>query len=60
MVVIQTRRRTSWLYPPLFAGLYLDELFTRLTFRVWPARVPAMPGALARHPVRQPDVQTQP
>ncbi len=26
------------LYPWLFAGLYLDELFTRLTFRVWPAR----------------------
>jgi len=29
------------LYPWLFAGLYLDELFTRLTFRVWPARKPA-------------------
>ena len=29
------------LYPWLFAGLYLDELFTRLTFRVWPARVPS-------------------
>jgi NAD(P)H-quinone oxidoreductase subunit 5 len=28
------------LYPWLFAGLYLDELFTRLTFRVWPARLP--------------------
>ncbi len=26
------------LYGPLFAGLYLDDLFTRLTFRVWPAR----------------------
>lgn len=33
------------LYPWLFAGLYLDELFTRLTFRLWPARVPATPGA---------------
>jgi len=31
------------LYPWLFAGLYLDELFTRLTFRVWPARVPVKP-----------------
>ncbi len=31
------------LYPWLFAGLYLDEIFTRLTFRVWPARVPAKP-----------------
>jgi NAD(P)H-quinone oxidoreductase subunit 5 len=27
------------LYPWLFAGLYLDELFTRLTFRLWPARL---------------------
>jgi NAD(P)H-quinone oxidoreductase subunit 5 len=26
------------LYPRLFAGLYLDDLFTRLTFRIWPAR----------------------
>jgi|JI10StandDraft_1071094.scaffolds.fasta_scaffold108255_2 NAD(P)H-quinone oxidoreductase subunit 5 len=26
------------LYRPLFAGLHLDELFTRLTFRIWPAR----------------------
>lgn len=33
------------LYPWLFAGLYLDELFTRLTFRVWPARLPAKPAA---------------
>ncbi|MBL8955797.1 MAG: NADH-quinone oxidoreductase subunit L [Myxococcaceae bacterium] len=29
------------LYPRLFAGLHLDELFTRLTFRVWPPRLPA-------------------
>jgi NAD(P)H-quinone oxidoreductase subunit 5 len=35
------------LYPWMFAGLYLDELFTRLTFRLWPARVPPTPGALA-------------
>jgi len=41
------------LYPTLFAGLYLDELFTRLTFRVWPARVPALPGTLAK-PALQP------
>jgi NAD(P)H-quinone oxidoreductase subunit 5 len=33
------------LYPWLFAGLYLDELFTRLTFRLWPARLPARPDA---------------
>jgi NAD(P)H-quinone oxidoreductase subunit 5 len=36
------------LYPWLFAGLYLDELFTRLTFRVWPARAPATHGTLAK------------
>jgi NAD(P)H-quinone oxidoreductase subunit 5 len=35
------------LYPWMFAGLYLDELFTRLTFRVWPARVQATTGELA-------------
>jgi NAD(P)H-quinone oxidoreductase subunit 5 len=28
------------LYPRLFAGLYLDERFTRLTFRVWPPKLP--------------------
>jgi NAD(P)H-quinone oxidoreductase subunit 5 len=33
------------LYPWLFAGLYLDEVFTRLTFRVWPARLPPNPAA---------------
>ncbi len=32
------------LYPWLFAGLYLDELFTRLTFRLWPARLPGARG----------------
>jgi NAD(P)H-quinone oxidoreductase subunit 5 len=47
-----------WLYPTLFAGLYLDELFTRLTFRLWPARVPAMPGTLDRPAATQPGVQT--
>lgn len=29
------------LYDWVYSGLYLDERFTRLTFRVWPARVPA-------------------
>lgn len=27
------------LYPWLYAGLYLDERFTRLTFRLWPPRL---------------------
>jgi NAD(P)H-quinone oxidoreductase subunit 5 len=35
------------LYPWLFSGLYLDELFTRLTFRLWPARLPARPATPA-------------
>jgi len=38
-------RLSRKLYPWLFAGLYLDEVFTRLTFRVWPARLPAKPAA---------------
>ena len=29
------------LYPWAYAGLYLDERFTRLTFRLWPVRLPA-------------------
>jgi NAD(P)H-quinone oxidoreductase subunit 5 len=32
-------RLARTLHPWLFAGLYLDELFTRLTFRVWPPRI---------------------
>lgn len=36
------------LYPACYAGFYLDEVFTRLTFKLWPPRpVPARP-ALAR------------
>jgi NAD(P)H-quinone oxidoreductase subunit 5 len=27
------------LYPWFYAGLYLDEWFTRMTFRIWPARL---------------------
>ena len=29
----------SRLYPWFYAGLYLDEWFTRLTFRIWPAKL---------------------
>jgi NAD(P)H-quinone oxidoreductase subunit 5 len=35
------------LQPHLFAGLYLDELFTRLTFRLWPPRRPPSPAPTA-------------
>lgn len=30
----------SRLYPWFYAGLYLDEWFTRMTFRMWPAKLP--------------------
>jgi NAD(P)H-quinone oxidoreductase subunit 5 len=29
------------LYPSLFAGFYLDQRITRVTFRAWPPRFPA-------------------
>lgn len=32
-------RVASGLYPWFYAGLYLDEWFTRITFRLWPARL---------------------
>lgn len=31
----------SRLYPWFYAGLYLDEWFTRMTFRIWPAKLSA-------------------
>jgi NAD(P)H-quinone oxidoreductase subunit 5 len=36
------------LQPHLFAGLYLDELFTRATFRLWPPRLQATQGSPRR------------
>lgn len=38
------------LAPRLFAGLYLDELFTRLTFRLWPPVLPKHKAAPQRLP----------
>ena len=32
------------LYPLAFAGFYLDEHFTRLTFRLWPVSAPQAPS----------------
>lgn len=38
---------SATLYPWAYAGFYLDERFTRLTFRIWPAQLPARkPGSL--------------
>ena len=36
------------LYPWLFAGLYLDHVFTRIAFRLWPVHMPATPGTLPK------------
>lgn len=46
------------LHPWLFSGLYLDELFTRLAFRVWPPRLPlpARPPERAGLPAPAPAV----
>lgn len=39
------------LYPLAFAGFYLDEHFTRLTFRLWPAHAPQpLSATLGDHP----------
>ncbi len=47
-----------WLYPRAFAGFYLDERFTRLTFRLWPAKLPsALPVSLT---LSQPDESLSP
>jgi NAD(P)H-quinone oxidoreductase subunit 5 len=47
-VVVSMRQpaaSASPLYDWIYAGLYLDERFTRLTFRLWPPRAP--PGSTA-------------
>ena len=41
--VLRWRAHWAWverLSVALFAGLYLDEWFTRMTLRIWPARLP--------------------
>ncbi|HYW49941.1 MAG TPA: NADH-quinone oxidoreductase subunit L [Gemmatimonadaceae bacterium] len=35
------------LYPACFAGFYLDEIWTRLTFRIWPPRSLPLPPGIA-------------
>jgi NAD(P)H-quinone oxidoreductase subunit 5 len=32
-------RFAHWLQPHLLSGLYIDDLFTRVTFRLWPPRL---------------------
>ena len=36
----------SRLYPWFYAGLYLDEWFTRITFRIWPAKLSPQPTSI--------------
>ena len=53
-VVLQARPRGALarvLAPRLFAGLYLDEIFTRLTFRLWPPKLPPASIAARRRPM---------
>lgn len=45
-------RVSARLYPWAYAGFYLDERFTRLTFRIWPARIRTS-GATAAIPVTE-------
>ncbi|MEO8195136.1 MAG: NADH-quinone oxidoreductase subunit L [Thermoanaerobaculia bacterium] len=48
--LVQLRPHGRWsqkLHTWLFAGLYLDEGFTRLTFRVWPPRLAAAASSRA-------------
>lgn len=33
-------RRLRWLHPHIYGGLYLDQMFTRVTLLVWPPRLP--------------------
>lgn len=40
-------RLARMLCPRLHLGLHLDELFTRLTFRFWPPKLPPRPAARA-------------
>ncbi|MDZ7631548.1 MAG: NADH-quinone oxidoreductase subunit L [Gemmatimonadaceae bacterium] len=39
-----TGRLARALYPACFAGFYLDEIWTRLTFRIWPPRPMPLPA----------------
>lgn len=48
----------SALYPWAYAGFYLDETFTRLTFRIWPARLSPVQAQTQVH--RQPSLQGDP
>jgi hypothetical protein len=52
---LMSARPHGWLaralQPRLYAGLYLDELYSRLVFRVWPPRLPAKSRAASPAPL---------
>ncbi|MFN0062619.1 MAG: NADH-quinone oxidoreductase subunit L [Myxococcaceae bacterium] len=48
LALAPTGRFARWLHPWLFSGLYLDEFFTRLTFRLWPPHVSPSPQRVSR------------
>jgi NAD(P)H-quinone oxidoreductase subunit 5 len=50
ITVRPTGRFARALYPACFAGFYLDELCTRLTFRVWPPRALPVPSVVTAAP----------
>ncbi|MFO0691992.1 MAG: NADH-quinone oxidoreductase subunit L [Polyangiales bacterium] len=47
-------RLARTLHPYLFAGLFLDELFTRWTFRLWPPHLPER--TTPHHPILNPEI----
>ena len=49
-------RLSRWLHPRAFAGFHLDEIFTRLTLRLWPVPL----GAARRAQAALPAVSTRP
>lgn len=52
-------RLIRWLYPHLYGGFYLDELFTRLTLFLWPPRITAAGSGKAPTPQpQQPEIQS--
>jgi NAD(P)H-quinone oxidoreductase subunit 5 len=52
VVIWPGARPARELYDWIYAGLYLDERFTRLTFQIWPARTAAAPPRRPTTPLR--------
>ena len=48
LITFPDGRFSRTLYPWAYYGFYLDERFTRLTFRIWPVRMQASPDPFPR------------